>query len=58
MLIISRYAVTTCETNYYILIIFVVISKEEGLCIVEKLYIPMVLGRMGTSSSSVETFQQ
>ena len=32
-------------------------SKEEGLCIVESLHIPMVLGRINISSNSVEMFQ-
>ena len=32
-------------------------SKEEGLCTVERLHIPVVLVRMSTSSNSVETFQ-
>ena len=57
MLVISGYAVTACETGHYILVVFVVMSKEEGICIVERLHISMILGRMSISSSSVETFQ-
>ena len=30
-------AVTACETDHYILVVFVVMSKEEGLCTVESL---------------------
>ena len=30
MLVIPRYAVTACETDHYILVVFVVMSKEEG----------------------------
>ena len=36
MLVITRYAVTACETGHYILVVFVVMSKEEGLCTVER----------------------
>ena len=32
-------------------------SKEEGLCTVERLYIPVILVRIDTSSNSVETFR-
>ena len=32
-------------------LVFVVMSKEEGLCTVERLHISMVLGRMGTSQT-------
>ena len=32
VLVIPRYAVTACETDHYILVVFVVMSKEEGLC--------------------------
>ena len=44
MLIIPRYIVTTCETDYYILVIFVVISKKEESIYRGKLYISMILG--------------
>ena len=37
-------------------LIFVVISKEEGLCIVESLYILIVLDRISTSSNSIKIF--
>ena len=57
MLIIPLYAVTACETGHYILGVFVVMSKEEGSMYREGLHIPMVLGRMSTSSNSVETFR-
>ena len=57
MLVIPRYAVTACETDHYILVVFVVMSKEEGSMYMERLHIPMILGRMGTSQASVETFQ-
>ena len=33
-------------------------SKEEESMYSERLHIPMVLGRMSTSASSVEMFQQ
>ena len=49
--------ISACETDHYILIVFVVISKEEGLSIVESLHILMILGRISTSASSVEMFQ-
>ena len=29
VLVIPRYAVTACETDHYILVVFVVMSKEE-----------------------------
>ena len=51
LLVIPRYAVTACETDHYILVVFVVMSKEEGLCTVKRIHIPMVLGRMGTSQT-------
>ena len=51
-------AVTACETDHYILVVFVVMSKEEGSMYSERLHIPIVLGRMSTSASSVEMFQQ
>ena len=57
MFIIPRYVVTACEIDHYILSVFVVISKKEGLCIVERLYIPVILGRISTSSNSVKAFQ-
>ena len=38
-------------------VVFVVMSKEEGLCTVGRLHILVVLGRMSTSSNSVEKFQ-
>ena len=38
-------------------LVFVVMSKEEGSMYRRKLHIPMVLGRMSTSSNSVEMFQ-
>ena len=31
-------------------------SKEEGLCIVGRLYIPVVLGRISTSLNSIKSF--
>ena len=52
MLIITRYAVTACETVTIYLFVFVVISKEEG-----SIYRRMVLGRISTSANSVEMFQ-
>ena len=55
MLVIPRYVVTACETDYYILVVFVVMSKEEGSMYRERLHIPVVLGRMSTSSNSVES---
>ena len=58
MLVIPRYAVTACETDHYILNVFVVMSKEEGLSTVGSLHILMVLGRISTSAHSVEMFQQ
>ena len=58
MLVIPRYAVTACETDHYILVVFVVMSKEEGSMYRRKLHIPMILGRMGTSSNNIEMFQQ
>ena len=58
MLIISRYVVTTCEIDYYILIIFVVISKKEESIYRKRLYILMVLGRISTSLNSVESFNR
>ena len=33
-------------------------SKKEGSMYSERLYIPIVLGRISTSLNSVETFQQ
>ena len=36
MLVITRYAVTACETVTIYLFVFVVMSKEEGLCTVER----------------------
>ena len=30
MLVIPRYAVTACGTDHYILVVFVMMSKEEG----------------------------
>ena len=57
MLVIPRYVVTACETVTIYSLVFVVISKKEGLYTVERLHIPMVLGRMSTSSNSVEAFQ-
>ena len=57
LLVLPRYAVTACETGHYILIVFVVMSKEEGSMYRERLYILMILGRMSTSANSVEMFQ-
>ena len=51
MLVIPRYAVTACETDHYILVVFVVMSKEERSMYRRKLHIPMVLGRMSTSQT-------
>ena len=51
-------AVTACETDHYILVVFVVMSKEEGSMYRGKLHIPIVLGRMGTSQTSVKTFRE
>ena len=31
VLVIPRYAVTACETDHYILVVFVVMSKEESV---------------------------
>ena len=56
MLIISRYIVTTCKTDYYILVIFVVISKKEDLYIVERLYILIILDRKSTSLNNIKIF--
>ena len=30
MLVLPRYAVTACETDHQILVVFVMMSKEEG----------------------------
>ena len=57
MLVIPRYAVTAYKTDHYILVVFVVMSKEEGSMYRGKLHIPIILGRINTSSNSVETFQ-
>ena len=35
LLVIPRCSYCVCETGHYILIVFVVMSKEEGLCTVE-----------------------
>ena len=58
VLVIPRYAVTACETVTIYWLVFVVMSKEEGLCTVGSLLIPMILGRISTSSNSVEMYQQ
>ena len=36
VLVIPRCSYCVCETGYYILGVFVVMSKEEGLCTVER----------------------
>ena len=36
LLVITRYAVTACETVNIYWLVFVVMSKEEGLCTVER----------------------
>ena len=51
VLVIPRYAVTACETGHYILIVFVVMSKEEGSMYRKRLHISVVLGRMDTSQT-------
>ena len=56
MLIIPRYVVTACETDHYILIIFVVISKEEESIYRKRLYILIILGRISINLNSVESF--
>ena len=50
-------AVTACETDHYILVVFVVMSKEEESIYRRKPYISMILGRISTSANSVEMFQ-
>ena len=56
MLVISRYVVTTCEIDYYILVIFVVISKKEESMYRERLYISITLGRIITSQIVLKRF--
>ena len=51
LLVIPRYAVTACETDHYILVVFVVMSKEEGSMYRGRLHIPVVLDRMSTSQT-------
>ena len=56
MLVIPRYIVTACETDYYILIVFVVMSKKEESMYSKRLYILKILGRISTSLISVKAF--
>ena len=42
---------TAFETDHYILVVFVVMSKEERSMYRGRLHVPMVLGQMSTSQT-------
>ena len=50
-MVIPRYAITRCETDHYILVIFVVISKKEESMYRRKLHIPIILDQISTSQT-------